>query len=107
MIRESGHNFYAPCLVSVVRKIEILTLCYFDISSATILAFVCGTSLGWSSPVEKELQSLNEISLNETSRNQPNYDFPLSKDELSWIGSSLTLSKQFLRLLFIKTMRDR
>lgn len=90
MIRENGHNSFVPFLVSVVQKIEILTLCYFVISSATILAFVCGTSLGWSSPVKKELQSVNQTS----------YDFLVTDADLSWIGSSLTLSKQFLLLLF-------
>lgn len=54
-------------------------LCAF---SATVLAFACGTSLGWSSPVKSSLTSTNHTS----------YDFHVSESEMSWIGSSLALS---------------
>ncbi|KAG4080654.1 hypothetical protein HA402_013184 [Bradysia odoriphaga] len=54
-------------------------LCAF---SATIPAFVCGITFGWSSPVSAELKSDKHTS----------YDFQVNKGELSWIGSSLTLS---------------
>ncbi|XP_037043722.1 facilitated trehalose transporter Tret1-2 homolog [Bradysia coprophila] len=57
-------------------------LCAF---SATILAFVCGITFGWSSVVSADLKS----------DNHPSYDFQVNEGELSWIGSSLTLSAAF------------
>lgn len=85
MIRENGHNFCVPFPVSVLNSLSPVANRWILFMSATILAFVCGTSLGWSSPVSAALKSADHTS----------YDFHVSEGEFSWIGSSLTLSKQF------------
>lgn len=43
-------------------------------------AFAAGTVLGWTSPAETEIVDRGE-----------GYDFPVDKDQFSWVGSAMTL----------------
>lgn len=54
---------------------------YIAALSATGGALAAGTALGWTSPANPKLQNGTD----------PRYDFTLTEDQLSWVGSSLNL----------------
>lgn len=80
------------CFVSINNDILFIVICYFRFDySATGGAFAAGATLGWSSPIKKYLVNASE--------GEAEYEFPISSEDFSWIGSSVTLGAALVCLV--------